>query len=124
MSLPDKIRAQGQSGQRQAVLRILGNAASALDFAMAQDLTEYPGFTVTVPAPGIGRHVEAPAGSGRLGPRSTVRTQRRQKPDHVFDRDTGGATGARPHTLFKLVLIVPRNLGTPLRLCFDLDLTT
>ena len=65
--------------------------------ALAQDLTEYPKVSVTVPKPAL---------VGRINPGNTMEgwvafavEQKDSKPVMVFDPDTGGATG-RGRTLF------------------------
>jgi hypothetical protein len=68
--------------------------------ALASDLTEYPGISVTVPQPALAGRVKA--GDSLEGWVAFAVDSKDKGPVMVFDPDTGGATGRGRTLFFKL----------------------
>jgi hypothetical protein len=77
----------------------LGNAPLQW-VALAQDLTEYPRISVTVPKPALAGTVKP--GQSVEGWVAFAVNRKDSKPVMVFDPDTGGATGRGRTLFFKL----------------------
>ena len=68
--------------------------------ALASNLTEYPGISVTVPKPALGATLKP--GQSAEGWVAFAVDQKDSKPVMVFDPDSGGATGRGMTLFFKL----------------------